>query len=80
MDIFGAISKRMTIRDFRYKPVAMEVVEKLIDAGMKAPSHDRMRRWEFIVVQDRITREKMVEHILEPTTLDGAVEVVDRWG
>jgi nitroreductase len=80
MGVFEAISKRMTIRDFRNQPVPMDVVEKLIDAGMKAPSHDHMRRWEFIVVQDRTTREKMVEHIVEPNTLDGAVEVVDRWG
>jgi nitroreductase len=79
MGVFEAISKRMTIRDFRNQPVPMDIVEKLIDAGMKAPSHDHMRRWEFIVVQDRTTREKIVEHIFEPNTVDGAVEVVDKW-
>jgi nitroreductase len=80
MKVFEAISKRKTIRDFKDETVQMDVVEKLIDAGMKAPTHDHMRRWEFIVVQDLITREKLVEHILEPRTLDEAVEIVDRWG
>jgi len=80
MDVFEAISRRMTIRDFRDEPVPMDIVKKLIDAGMKAPSHDHMRRWEFVVVQDRIVRKKIVECIFEPVTVEGAAEIVDGWG
>ena len=80
MNVFEAISKRMTIRDFRDEPVPMDVVVKLVDAGMKAPSHDHMRRWEFVGVQNRVVREKLVECIFEPITVEGAAEIVDRWG
>ncbi|KON29539.1 nitroreductase [miscellaneous Crenarchaeota group-15 archaeon DG-45] len=88
MDVFEAISRRMTIRDFRDEPVPMDVVLKLIDAGMKAPSNDHMRRWEFVVVQDRSVRKKIVECIEpipraragEPITVEGAAEFVDRRG
>ena len=80
MDVFEAISRRMTIRDFRDEPVPMDIVWKLIGAGLKAPSHDHKRRWEFVVVQDRVVRMKIVECIFEPVSAEGAAEIVDRWG
>lgn len=80
MEVFEAISRRMTIRDFRDESVPMDVVWKLVNAGMKAPSHDHIRRWEFVVVLDRVVRKKIVECIFEPITVEEAAEIVDRWG
>lgn len=80
MNVSEAIAKRMTIRDFSNELVPMDVVVKLIDAGTKAPSHNHLRRWEFVVVQNRIAREKVIECIFEPTTVEGATEIIDSYG
>lgn len=36
MNVYEAIAARRTIRDFAERPVAMPVVEKIIEAGLKA--------------------------------------------
>ena len=33
MDLYEAIEKRRTIRDFQDKPVPMEIIKKIISAG-----------------------------------------------
>jgi len=31
----------------------MEVVNRIINSGMKAPTNDHMRDWHFIIVKDK---------------------------
>ena len=52
MDIYTAINTRKTIRDFEDRTIEMNIIEKIIDAGLKAPSNDHMRSWEFVVIND----------------------------
>lgn len=56
MDIYEAIEKRHTIRDFTEQPVPEAVLKRILAAGLKAPSHDHARDWHFVVVRngDRI--------------------------
>ncbi len=60
MDVYEAIECRRTIRDFADRAIPAEVVEKIIDAGLKAPTNDHMRHWEFVVVEDKAAREKLL--------------------
>jgi nitroreductase len=80
MDAFEAISRRKTIRDFADEEIPLVTVRRLLEAGLKAPSHDHMRRWEFILAQDRSRREQLVLNISESKTTDDARAVVDGWG
>ncbi|MEA4909825.1 MAG: nitroreductase family protein [Chloroflexi bacterium] len=80
MDVYEAIARRQTIRDFAARPVPAEIVHKLLDAGLKAPSNDHLRRWEFVLVQERARREELVRQISAPRTPEGARQVVDEWG
>lgn len=59
MDVYEAIAKRMTIRDFDEREIPLEIIKKLLSAGLQAPTNDHLRRWEFILVQDRTQREVM---------------------
>lgn len=79
MDVYVAIDGRRTIRDFEDKAVPNEVIEKLIDAGLKAPTNDHMRRWEFVVVDDKKAREKLlrIESFGDAKAIDKAL---DDWG
>ncbi len=47
MDVYKAIYTRRTVRDFKEKEIDMEIVRKILDAGMQAPSNNHMREWEF---------------------------------
>lgn len=78
MDVYEAISKRKTIRDFAPIKIPQEVVERLLSAGLQAPSNDHLRHWEFILVQEREQREKLVSKIHPPQTQKGAAALVKR--
>ena len=78
MDVYEAISKRMTIRDFAPKEIPQQIVERILCAGLQAPSNDHLRRWEFILVQDRQVREKLVSKIHPPQTQKGTAALVKR--
>jgi nitroreductase len=46
------IRQRRSIRKYTDEPVAPELVERLLMAGMAAPSASNKRPWEFVVVDD----------------------------
>ena len=60
MNVYEAIAARRTIRDFAERPVAMPVVEKIIEAGLKAPTNNHLRQWEFVVVDGKEERAKVL--------------------
>lgn len=79
MDVYTAIDSRRTIRDFADKAVPDEIIEKLIDAGLKAPTNDHMRHWEFVVVDDKAMREKLLR--IKPFGDAKAIDnTLDSWG
>ncbi len=60
MDVWEAIEKRKTIRQFTGK-VPVELLRRLIWAGSRAPSASNSQPWEFIVVED----QKIIDGIAE---------------
>ena len=50
------IDIRRSIRKYRQEPVQAELIEKLLRAGMQAPSAGNQQPWEFVVVtrKDRL--------------------------
>jgi nitroreductase len=60
MDLFQAVEKRRTVREFQSKPVEEEKLMKVLAAGLKAPTHNHLREWEFILLKDFEQREKVV--------------------
>jgi nitroreductase len=79
MDVYSAISARKTIRDFEDRPVEHEVLRRILSAGLNAPSHNHMREWKFIVVDDFETRQALVQSVGARSEAD-AEAMVDNWG
>ncbi len=52
MDVWEAIEKRRSIRQFTAK-VPMPMLKRLIRAGAKAPSASNSQPWEFIIIEDQ---------------------------
>lgn len=70
MDLYEAIYKRRIIRDFKEGIVPEDVVERIIDAGIQAPTHDHLRNWEFVVISDKKDKETALQFVkkgIEPT-------------
>ena len=52
MDIFEVIKTRRSIRKFTDEPVDNETIDKIIDAGIWAPSGLNNQPWKFGVIRD----------------------------
>lgn len=52
MDLLETMLSRRSIRAFTDEPVSEDDLEKILDAGMLAPSGKGIRPWHFIVVTD----------------------------
>jgi nitroreductase len=53
MELNEAIRTRRSIRNFIDKPVEEEILLKVVEAGMFAPSAGNQQPWHFIVVTER---------------------------
>lgn len=63
MEFYKALEKRRTIRDFENEAISSEVIERIINAGLQAPTNDHMRDWHYIVIQDKNTVVKLLDII-----------------
>jgi nitroreductase len=57
VDVYEAIEKRKSVRAYESKPVAKEVLVKLLEAARIAPSAGNVQPWHFIVVTDSEKRK-----------------------
>lgn len=62
MELWEAIKGRRSVRSFRDRPVEPELLERLVEAGIWAPSGGNAQTWHFVVVTDpeQLRRLKMV--------------------
>ena len=72
MEFFEVIEKRRTIRDFSDTPVPKEKIARILQAGLKAPSYNHLREWDFIFIRDAAIRLNIVlaDKIREEYPLD----------
>jgi nitroreductase len=59
MDLFEAMYTARAIRRFKPDPVPDEVITKVLEAAIRAPSGSNEQSWEFIVVKDAEQRKKI---------------------
>ncbi|MBN1950445.1 MAG: nitroreductase family protein [Bacteroidales bacterium] len=72
MDVFEAIFTRRSIRRYSDKKIEKEVVDKIIQAGMYAPSAVNKQPWHFIIFSDLKTRDAIIEVHPNASMLTGA--------
>jgi nitroreductase len=65
MDNFiDIIMQRRSIRKFSDKPIEVEALVTLLKAGMAGPSAMNAQPWEFVVVTDHVTMDKLRSGLL----------------
>lgn len=71
MELHECINRRRTIREFSNSEVSPEIIEQALQAGLKAPSHNHLKQWDFILVKEKSKRlaltqtENMIEEVTE---------------
>ncbi len=58
-DLLDFFFRRRSIRRFQKKPIAEEDLTLLMKAAMAAPSGNNAQPWEFVIVQDKNTKERL---------------------
>jgi nitroreductase len=53
METWDAIRARRNVRQYTGQPVAQEDLERICEAGRRAPSAGNGQPWNFVVVTDR---------------------------
>ena len=59
MDVFEAIYKRRSVRDFSGETIPKSDLEKIVDAGRMAATGSNLQPWSFVVVTDRAMISKL---------------------
>jgi nitroreductase len=60
-DFYSIIDTRRTVRNFEDTPIEQEKLQRIIEAGMKAPSYNHLREWHFIFLKDPSKRQAILD-------------------
>lgn len=61
MDALEALFTRRSIRKYTDEPVSDEDLKTILEAGMNAPSANNRQPWHFVVVDDRVKLNGIME-------------------
>jgi nitroreductase len=61
MNVFQAIHTARALRRLKPDPVPDELIAKIVDAGVRAPTGSNLQNWRFIVVKDAARRRQIGE-------------------
>jgi nitroreductase len=53
MQTWDAIRSRRNVREFEHRPLPSEHLDRILEAGRRAPSSRNWQPWDFVVVTDR---------------------------
>ncbi len=65
MDLFEAIHSQRAMRRLKTDPVPDELIWKLLEAAIRAPSGGNRQPWNFLVIRDHETKAKIAEWYLD---------------
>jgi len=59
METWDAIRSRRNVREFTDEPLPDEALERILEAGWRAPSSRNWQPWDFVVVTDRAELQEL---------------------
>ena len=79
MDFYDVIKSRRTIRDFSDKKVDKKIIERILSAGLMAPTNDHLRNWEFVIITEKEIIEKIIKPIPKTISEKRVDFIIDSW-
>src|ERR1700761_5699373 len=59
METWDAITARRNVRQFEDRPIEPDVLDRILEAGRRAPSSRNWQPWDFVVVTDRAALQEL---------------------
>jgi len=75
LEFYEAVNNRRSVREFQSRPVEEEKLLRILAAGLKAPSNNHLRQWEFILVKDPEQRKKVAELVSKGKNITNEMEL-----
>ena len=75
MELYEAMEKRYSVREYQDRPVEPDKLRRVLDAGRIAPSARNAQEWKFLVVQDADLRRRMARRAEQPLLAKAPVVV-----
>ncbi len=66
--IYRVIRERRDVRKFKSYPIPTDVLQRILNAAMQAPSVGYMQPWNFILIEKKETRRKVYESFQRANT------------
>ena len=63
MEFYEVVNKRRSVRQFEQREIPREVMERILDAGLKAPSSNHQRQWELVTLTDRSIIKELAQFV-----------------
>ena len=76
MDVFEAIKGRRSVRAFKRRGISAEIVEKLVEAALWAPSAGNIQPWEFVIVRKPKIKKRLAEAAFGQAFIEEAPVVI----
>jgi nitroreductase len=76
MNVFEAISKRYSSRNYIDKPIEKEKLARILEAARLAPSAKNLQDWRFVVVTDKNKRVQIAHAAYEQMFLAQAGAII----
>ncbi len=61
MNVFEAIKSRYSCRAYKDRPIEQEKLDKIFEAARQAPSAKNLQDWRFVVVTDKVRKQKVAD-------------------
>ena len=63
MEFYEVVKLRRMVRDFSDRKLDKKTIERILSAGLMAPTNDHLRNWEFMVITEKTIIEKIIKPI-----------------
>ena len=66
MDVYDAIRQRRSVRKFEDRPIPEDVLNRVLDAGVLAPTGKNLQEWKYVVVRESNAKSLLADASEQP--------------
>ena len=79
MEFYEVLKSRKTIRHFTEEKIDKKTIERILSAGLMAPTNDHLRNWEFVVITEKEVIEKIIKPIPKTISEKRVDFIINSW-
>ena len=73
------MKSRKTLRHFTEEKIDKKTIERILSAGLMAPTNDHLRNWEFVVITEKEAIEKIIKPIPKSVSEKRVDFIINSW-